>query len=168
MEKCGETIRSPKTGLKRTCPGELNNRGKCSYQKLHMMRINSGWCGTGHHEGTKAEVNGKVQRCCALWQTCPCRCHDDMSKVLAPRKQQRIAVGNGWIWEGPSFRIERICKDWFNGDRQAPCTVDFMLSEAFKEKPIDPEVVRKILAKWHTEGRAFVGSNPTRFLKFLR
>ena len=165
---CGQTIRSPKTGLKRTCPGELNGRNKCSFANLHMMGMISGFCITGHHEGVKSTVDGKSQRCCNLWQTCPCDCHDKMSIVLAPKKQQRVAVPNGWRWTSPSVLVEKACQSWSNSDRSQPCTRDWIVKEVFKEKPIDPDNVEKILSKWHLEGRAFVASNPLRFLKFLR
>lgn len=186
MDACGVSIRSPKTGLRRACPGELKANGDCSFGKFHLTSARSGWCITGHHEGKKAEVNGVAQSCCRLWQSCPCDCHDTMSKILAPRRQQREPVSNGWKWKtphiadwlrkyeakqsllnNPEIRIKHICEVWASGDKSTPCTAEYIVSQTLEEKPLNPDLIARVLAKWHENGLAFASPDPVRFFKFL-
>lgn len=45
-------------------------------------RYQSGFCAAGSHEGTKpVSYSGRPMKTCDFWQTCPCKCHEDITKM---------------------------------------------------------------------------------------
>lgn len=184
--KCEEIIRSPKTGLRRPCPGKVSPSGICSLGNFHLWSIKSGWCGAGACEGTKPSVDDVPQMTCRKWQNCPCGCHDTMSKLLAPKKKQRVHVPDGYIprepriksWlkeyeakqvllKNPPLRVKALCEVWLDGDKSTACTAHYLSSQTLEEKPISESEVEKILQSWAQEKLAFVGGDPMRFIKFI-
>ncbi len=183
---CQETIRGPKTGLRRPCPGTCNEYGECNQAKFHLWTAKSGWCATGACEGKKPVVDGVPQMTCRLWQRCPCKCHDTISQLLAPKKQQRVPYPDayvkkeafivGWIkrydakqklLNNPELRVRSICEDWAAGDRVTPCTASFIVSQTRDEKPLTLGEVERIMYDWLAKKTAFVGGEPMRFIKFV-
>ena len=186
MTSCEQIIRGPNTGLRRACPGELNAGGICSHKKYHLWQVKSGWCQCGAHEGARPVVNGSPQMTCRLWQHCPCGCHDDISKILAPKKQTRVPYPDSWerripeivkfsqryderqlLLKNPELRVKVICEKWSNSDRKTHCTASYIVSQTLEEKPLSASFVEGVMHSWLTAGKAFVGGEPLRFIKFI-
>jgi hypothetical protein len=66
---------------------------RCPEPDPHLKSMKTGACGINWCEGTKAkDWRGNPAPTCTWWETCPCLCHDLVSKMFAESGMDRIPV----------------------------------------------------------------------------
>lgn len=104
VKVCKETVRT-EGGNRETCGVEYDGE-RCPQPDPHLFRLKSGFCNNGWCEGTTAKTwRGNPAPTCEFWETCPCNCHDMVSKMFAMSEMERIPVNNsGYIVDDGGFK----------------------------------------------------------------
>jgi hypothetical protein len=103
-KKCKVLVRT-ESGNRETCDVEYTGE-KCPQPDPHLNAFKTGFCSNGWCEGTKAKTwKGTPAPTCKFWETCPCDCHDLISKMFAMSDMERIPVDeSGYVAEDGGFK----------------------------------------------------------------
>lgn len=67
----------------------------CTNRENHISGIKTGFCHNGFCEGTKShDAAGKPAKTCTFILTCPCMCHDLISKMFEMSEMERLPQEN--------------------------------------------------------------------------
>lgn len=130
------------------CPGILNDLGICVKQDTHIMKIKTGFCSNGWHEGTKAKTKGgNPAPTCKFYLTCPCKCHSDLHKLYKMTEKQRELVNKSDYKTPPrQFWMPADDPDYFVTPRS---TSNDIVAPVVLESPDDtrvPALLRRTFA----------------------
>lgn len=96
-KKCNAKIR---VGSKQVpCGKEYLGSGPCPNRGMHLLKMPTGFCSNGWHEGSKSkDWRGNPVPTCEFYLTCPCDCHDKLGKLFEMTDQERILVdSSGYV-----------------------------------------------------------------------
>lgn len=64
-------------------------------QQTKKRPLKTGYCYDGLHEGTKPKsYSGKPMKTCEFWLTCPCDCHEMITRMFEESGMERILLDN--------------------------------------------------------------------------
>jgi hypothetical protein len=96
-KKCDHKVRK---GSQRVPCGTVLSTGEfgafyCTNRDNHISRIKTGFCSAGFCEGTKShDSSGKPAKTCGFILTCPCTCHDVITKMFEMSGMERLPQEN--------------------------------------------------------------------------
>lgn len=89
-KKCTAKVRA---GSKQQPCGTQYTGNLCPNRDNHLLKMKTGFCFNGWCEGTKAkDWRGNPVPTCQYIETCPCSCHDKLSKLFEMTDTERIVV----------------------------------------------------------------------------
>lgn len=63
--------------------------------KTKKLPFLTGFCDVGSHEGTRAKSwSGQPMRTCPFWETCPCECHETITRMFEMAGRERLPQEN--------------------------------------------------------------------------
>lgn len=91
----------------------LGEDRNCPNHGHHLLRLKTGFCSNGWHEGSKAtDWKGKPVPTCKFIETCPCKCHDDLGKLFEITGAERIVVeSSGYVTPPSEFVYGKLNDD---------------------------------------------------------
>ena len=64
-------------------------------EKVKKNAMKTGFCFDGNHEGTKPKSHsGLPMKTCEFWQTCPCECHEMITRMFEETGMERLLIDN--------------------------------------------------------------------------
>ena len=102
---CGREIHN---GVERERCGKRLVKGKCPNDSQHVMKITTGFCNVGFHEGTKPVApSGNGNKVCTFFMTCSCKCHVELDEFFKMAGRERVGVQNPkYVIDIKPFNIE--------------------------------------------------------------
>lgn len=80
-------------GSRAACGTLFNSKERCPKRDAHIMKLKTGYCSNGWHEGEKATgFGGDPVPTCKMILTCPCTCHDKLDKLYHMSGMERLPV----------------------------------------------------------------------------
>lgn len=92
---CKAAVKTAPDYKPKECGAELGKEGRCPNTGTHLLKVKTGMCSAGWHEGdAPTGYSGAKAPTCKNWMTCPCDCHQTYDQLFAMSGQPRIIVDN--------------------------------------------------------------------------